>query len=154
MDRLSVQRGHPGPVGPGKPFAFSRSLNQSVRVTKPLALMAHERVLPGGQLVNRLQDMGYRVATTHLASLAEFCSAEKPLLVIVDLMPPESAGVSVIQRLRSNPETNHLPVIAYAPEQESELIESAREAGATLVVTDTAITAHLDRFLQQALQLD
>jgi CheY-like chemotaxis protein len=123
-------------------------------VTKPLALMAHERVLPGGQLVNRLQDMGYRVTTTHLAGLTEVCHAEKPLLVIVDLMPRESDAVSVVERLKSNPETNHLPVIAYAPEKESGLIDSARKAGATLVVTDTAITTHLDRFLQQALQLD
>src|SRR5687768_15825215 len=42
-----------------KIFAFSAGVPQSVRMTQPLTLLLFERLLPGGQLVNRMEDLGY-----------------------------------------------------------------------------------------------
>ena len=47
--------------GGANSFAFRASLFQLEAMTQPLALVLYERLLPGSQLVNRLQDLNYRV---------------------------------------------------------------------------------------------
>ena len=123
-------------------------------MSEPLALLVYERMLPGGQLVNQLQDRGYRVQP--LADPADLASAvqQKPMLVFMDLEPKTEQACAAIRRLKSDPSTTHIPVIAMAPHTREELAEGAREAGAKLVVFDNAILIHLDQFLEQALQLD
>src|SRR5438445_9362650 len=46
-----------------KIFAIYGRLFQAGAMTTPLALVFYENLLPGSQLVNRLQDLGYRVQT-------------------------------------------------------------------------------------------
>jgi CheY-like chemotaxis protein len=125
-------------------------------MTQPLALFLYEKLLPSGQLVNRLQDLGYRVQTiSDPAGLLDAAQAGKPLLVLVDLEPNPAKICEAISRLKTNNETAHVPVIAFASNRGGDTVQSsARAAGATLVVNDTAILAHLDHFLEQALQLD
>jgi CheY-like chemotaxis protein len=125
-------------------------------MTQPLALFLYEKLLPSGQLVNRLQDLGYRVQSisdpTALLSSAE---REKPLLVLADLEPHQTKVCEAISQLKSHGETAHIPVIAFASSRADAKVKSAaRTAGATLVVNDTAILAHLDQFLDQALQVE
>ena len=121
---------------------------------RPLVLLVYERLLPGGQLVNRLQDLGYRVQSAAPAVLVDHCQRDKPLLVIADLEPEPANVAGAILTLRQHHETAHIPVIAYAPAEHDELSEAGRVAGATLVVNDSAILIHLDQFLEQALQVD
>ena len=124
-------------------------------MAEPLALFLYEKLSPGGQLVNRLQDCGYRVQTSSNAqALVEQAERDKPLLVLVDLEPSASQTVEAISRLRQNTATSHIPVIAIASATNTSLQENARTAGATLVVSDTAILVHLNELLEQALQVD
>ena len=124
-------------------------------MTQPLALLAYERLLPGSQLVNRLQDRGYRVQTNETnMDLVEQAQREKPILVIADVGPHSERLLAAISQLKKNPDTNHLPVIAIADAHNPSLQEAARAAGATLVVNETAILVHLEQFLEQALQVD
>lgn len=123
-------------------------------MTQPLALVFYEKLLPGTQLVNRLQDLGYRVVTVTGESLVNSALQEKPLLVLADLAARRFNVIGAISQLRQNPETNHLPVIAFAEEKDAALQTAARDAGATLVVHDSAIINHLEQFLEQALRLD
>jgi CheY-like chemotaxis protein len=124
-------------------------------MTQPLALVLYERLLPGTQLVNRLQDFGYRVLTANsLESLLDTATREKPMLVLADLVARRFQVAEGIAQLRQNPATNHLPVIAFADDKNAALQTAAREAGATLVVNEAAILTHLEQFLDQALQLD
>lgn len=124
-------------------------------MTQPLALVLYEKLLPGTQLVNRLQDLGYRVHTVSASDGLVACAEqERPLLVLTDLFTTHGDVVAVIARLRKNAATNHLPVIAFAEEKEAALQDKAREAGATLVVNDAALLTHLEHFLEQALRLD
>lgn len=122
-------------------------------MTQPLAIVLYEKLLPGSQLVNRLQDLKYRVrAISDAESLVACAEQEGPMLVFVDL-----AGKNVpqaVQRLRQNSATSHLPVIAFGPEDSSELQQAALAAGAVLATTDTAILGHLPEFLEQALRLE
>jgi CheY-like chemotaxis protein len=124
-------------------------------MTRPLALFVYERVMPGGQLVNRLQDLGYRVQSlANPATLVEQAEREKPLLIMVDLEPHPEEICAAISNLRQNPATAHIPVIAFAAASRASAHDLARAAGATLVVTDSAIIIHLNQFLEQALQVD
>ena len=124
-------------------------------MTQPLALVLYEKLLPGSQLVNRLQDLGYQVqALTDAGSLVACAEQERPLLVFTDL---ESTGKNVctaISNLKKNPATRHLPVIAFADEAETELQAAAREAGATLVVSEDGLLDQLKELLDQALQVE
>jgi CheY-like chemotaxis protein len=124
-------------------------------MTRPLTLCLYEKLLPGGQLVNRLQDLGYRVQSlSDPASLVEHAEREKPLVVIADLEPRQNQVCEAIAKLKQHGSTGHIPVIAFSSAHKTAVQEAARSAGATLVVNDTAILAHLDQFLQQALQVD
>lgn len=124
-------------------------------MTQPLALILYEKLLPGSQLVNRLQDSGYRVQTISKAdTLVESAERDKPIIVLADLAPASAKVPEVIGRLRKNMATSHIPVIAFADEKETALQDAARNAGATLVVSDAGILTHLQPFLEQALRVD
>ncbi len=124
-------------------------------MTEPLALVLYEKLLPGTQLVNRLHDLKYRVQTVAQASkLIESAEQFKPMLVLVDLDPAPNDVCAAVARLKQNPATQHLPVIAFAAEAASEVQSAARDSGVTLTVSDAAILNHLPQVLEQALQVE
>jgi len=124
-------------------------------MTQPLALLVYEKLLPGGQLVNNLQDLGYRVMPVpDPAELVAVAGREKPLVVIVDIEPRSDKTCAAIAALRGDTATGHIPIIAFAPARDEAGQEAARQAGATLVTQDNTILAHLPQFLEQALQVD
>jgi CheY-like chemotaxis protein len=125
-------------------------------MTEPLALVAYEKLLPGSQLVNRLQDLKYRVEVlTDGARLSECAEQMKPLIVLADLEMAKCDILEAIRRLKKAPGTEHVPVIGFATNSDnSDLFDAAREAGVKLSVTDTALLNHLREILEQALQLD
>jgi len=134
-------------------FAFPVSSNHSGPVTQPLALVLYEALMPGSQLVNRLQDLNYRVQPlSDPSQLTDYAQKGGPMLVFADL-----AGKDVreaISRLKLARETAHIPIIAFADDKEDQLQAAAREAGANLVVTDGAVLAHLPQLIEQAIHTD
>ena len=124
-------------------------------MTKPLALLMYEKLLPGGQLLNKLQDLGYRVhPVPDAADLVATAERETPLLAFIDVEPNYEKICAAISTLRQHELTAHLPVIAFAAAHNQAAQDAARAAGATLVVNDTAILLHLSQFMDQALQVD
>src|ERR1035437_8848257 len=123
-------------------------------MTSPLAIVFHERLMAGSQLANRLRDLNYRVLTMDTpALLAASAERETPLLLFVDLATPGDV-CGAIARLKSEPATSHLPVIAFAPDSEPALLDAAQKAGANFAVPETAVISHLPQLLEQALHLD
>ena len=123
-------------------------------MTQPLALVFYERLLPGTQLVNRLQDLGYRVLAVHASvSLMADAEREKPLLVFADLESAKNDVCADIARLKKNAATQHLPVIAFGREEREELQVAARAAGA-VAVGESTLLSHLPELLDRALQVD
>lgn len=124
-------------------------------MTRPLALICYEKLLPGSQVANRLQDLGYRVrAISDAATLVACTEQEKPLVVLVDLDSPQKRMCEVIAKVRKKPAVKHVPVIAFAREEETELQTAARAAGATLVVSEAGLLDQLPELLDQALQVE
>jgi CheY-like chemotaxis protein len=122
------------------------------RMTQPLALVFYEKLMPGSQLVNRLQDLNYRVqAVNDLASLQQCARSEGPLLVIADLAGREEV-CRAIAALKADAATHHIPVIAFAGDQAAEWQAAAQKAGATLAVSEAAIINYLPQLLNQALE--
>jgi CheY-like chemotaxis protein len=124
-------------------------------MTKPLALVVYENLMPGSKLVNRLHDLGYRVQTLPDAGgLAEAAQKEMPLVVLMDLFSQKSDACAIIRQMKNNPATSHIPVIAYAQGKESALRTAAQDAGAVLVASDEAIITQLPQLLEHALRVD
>jgi len=123
-------------------------------MTQPLALVFYEKLMPGSQLVNRLQDLQYRVQTVNdLASFQECAQTEGPLVAFMDLESATSNVCEAIASLKNDPKTQHIPVIAFAGERAAERQVAAQKAGAVLTASDTALLNHLQEFLDRALQL-
>jgi len=124
-------------------------------MTQPLALVLYEKLLPGSQLVNRLQDLNYRVESIADAGMLVACAEQaKPLLVLADLESTRNNICAEIARLKRNPATHHLPVIAFGGDSMPDVNAAAKGAGVTLLVSESAILSHLPQFLEQALQLE
>lgn len=121
-------------------------------MTPPLALLLYEKLLPGTQLANRLQDLGWRVQVVHDdTALTQTAREFKPLLVFADLASTRRNIRDGIAALHQDEATKHIPVIAFTAEQDQQIFDAAIAAGATLVVNDTAILQHLAQFIDQAL---
>jgi CheY-like chemotaxis protein len=123
-------------------------------MTQPLALVYYEKLMPGSQLVNKLQDLNYRVQTVNDPAAFQSCAlAEKPLLAIVDLAVGD-AVCGAIAALKTDAATGHIPVIAFAAEGATKAMDAAQRAGARLVVSEATIANYLPELLNQALQIE
>jgi DNA-binding response OmpR family regulator len=106
-----------------------------------------------------LEREGYKisVATTGMQAL-EKIGAEKPDLVILDIMMPDMSGFDVCQRIRGNPETVHLPIIMFSALSDSKNENRGFEAGAdeylTKLVDPEKIKARVASLLERAQKLN
>src|SRR5882724_7767542 len=102
-------------------------------MTEPLALVLYEKLIPGSQIVNRLQDLKYRVESISDASrLVECAEQSGPMIVLADLECSRDNVCAAIARLKKTPATQHLPIIAFSAEKATELQTAAKAAGVTL----------------------
>lgn len=110
--------------------------------------------MPGSQLVNRLQDLNYRVLVLNeVGRLTATVERESPLLLIVDLTVSGDV-CGAITTLRSTPATAHVPVIGFAPDNQPDLLPAAQTAGANMAVTEIAMVNHLAQLIDQTLRVD
>jgi CheY-like chemotaxis protein len=124
-------------------------------MTEPLAFVLYEKLLPGTQLVNRLQDLRYRVhVVTEPATLAQRAEELKPMVVLADLHSTGNSIAPALATLRQNTATSHIPVIGFTEEESDAARNAAEAAGVTLFATDAAVLNHLPLLLEQALRVD
>ena len=123
-------------------------------MTKPLALISYENLLPGTQLVNRLQDLGYRVRATPSANLVDEAEREKPLVAVVDLSSRRANMNEAIANLKKNAETRHIPILAYSSDRDGKAQVAAKATGADMVASEAGILDQLPQLLDQVLQVD
>lgn len=79
---------------------------------------------------------GYDVATANdgEAGLREV-AAQRPDLIICDIMMPGLDGIEVCRRIRANPETAQIPVLMFSALSSDDDVERARLAGANHLIT-------------------
>ena len=111
--------------------------------------------MPGSQLVNRLQDLNYRVQPlTDANQLAACAQSEGPMLIVADLESSHADICAIIAGVRRSPDTAHIPILAFADETAEPLQAAARQAGATVVVSNPALLAQLPDLLEQVLRVE
>ncbi len=123
-------------------------------MTSPLAILCYEKLLPGSQMVNRLEDLAYRVEVLNDASrLVETARRVMPMVVLVDMESAEGDTPGGIRQLRETEATAHIPVLAFTAQENVSAQESARDAGASLVASEEAILDQLPSLLDHVLAL-
>ncbi|MBN8247585.1 MAG: hypothetical protein J0L84_09095 [Verrucomicrobia bacterium] len=124
-------------------------------MTKPLAIVFHETLLPGSQIANRLSDLGWRVQTvTVAASVLDVIRREKPMLLIAELALRHGDFCGVIGELKRDAALAHIPVIGFTPQQNRKLQDDAVAAGARLVTANSAVLDQLPQLLEYALAVE
>ena len=57
-------------------------------------------------------------------------SSPNPNLIILDLKMPKVSGIEALKKLKSTPETKHIPVVVFTSSQEAIDVKTAYELGA------------------------
>jgi CheY-like chemotaxis protein len=79
---------------------------------------------------------GYEVMEANDGREALDCVPEfRPQMVVTDLMMPEMDGVELIQRLRANPETASVPIVAITADASDRMKTRVQQAGAVDYIT-------------------
>lgn len=131
------------------------AVSQSEAMTAPLALVFYEKLLPGQQLVNRLQDLGYRVNSVAEASgLVEQIEKQMPMLLVAEFPADKPAIHHAISLIKQDPKTAHVAVLAYVSEVNPRLQESARNAGVNLIASEAGLLEQLPQLIDHVLRLD
>jgi CheY-like chemotaxis protein len=61
--------------------------------------------------------------------------AERPDLILLDIMMPMQGGIETCRQLRSKPETSEIPIIMVSTRSEIENVEASYESGCSGYVT-------------------
>jgi CheY-like chemotaxis protein len=81
-------------------------------------------------LTSLLESLGYTVVSaTHGSEGVEKAAKEKPHLILMDIMMPGMDGREATRRIRSNPETHDIPILATTVLYKAPELESCIEAG-------------------------
>lgn len=79
----------------------------------PKILLVEDNEMNRDMLSRRLQRKGYSIVMAHDGEQGlMFASSEHPDLILMDISLPKMDGWEVTRRLKDNPETRHIPVIA------------------------------------------
>ena len=124
-------------------------------MTKPLAVCCYENLLLGNQLVNRLQDLGYRVEVANdIQNLVALAIQERPFVVLMDLGYRTADVCRAIGEFRQNEDTKHIPILAFGPQREGSWQTAAHSAGATLVAVESGLLQQLPQLLDHVLGVE
>lgn len=123
-------------------------------MTSPLAILCYEKLLPGSQMVTRLEDLAYRVEVLNDSSrLVAVAEQSKPMVVLVDMASERHDVASAITSLRAGEDTSHIPILAFTAKDDDRSQETARVAGANLVASEEAILNQLPSLLDHVLEI-
>jgi DNA-binding NarL/FixJ family response regulator len=119
---------------------------------QPLAIHVFDNLMLGMTVHNGLTKLGYEVQRLDNASLLTQKVAEvKPFLVAIDLTTKMGDANAAIRAIKTDASLQHVRVIAYGDHQNEPLLDAARQAGADVVTSNSAVASHLEEVVQQAL---
>ena len=79
----------------------------------------------------------------------EKASAEKPLLIILDLNASSVSPLDLIAKLKHNGDLKPISIIGYLSHVQGELKQQAHEAGANIVMARSAFSQNLQQILKR-----
>lgn len=136
-------------------FASHHRTRSFGRVTKPLAVVFYERLLPGSRIANRLADLGWRVSEAKSpADIVPLVRSERPLVVIAEVAQQSQLVCGAVAALKDTPETEHVPVLGYGDPSDSIKSGAALAAGARLMVAEAGVCDQLPQLLDHVLAVE
>jgi CheY-like chemotaxis protein len=122
---------------------------------RPLAFVCSENMVLGTQLVDRLQELGYRVEILSDANhLSDQTRAARPFVIVSDLVSRGTDLAPMIKGLRHDQATAHIPIIGMTTNPNQQFHADAIAAGASVVAMESGILAQLPQLLDMALAVD
>jgi CheY-like chemotaxis protein len=104
-------------------------------------------------VMHALQAAGFRVVPAYGGEDAiRKVKAQKPDLVLTDLAMPKVSGVQVIETIKKDPETQHIPVVAVTAHVWDVLAQSAGQVGCDGYVSKPFSTKQLVQEVQKHLK--
>lgn len=119
---------------------------------QPVAIHVFDNLMLGMGVNTNLEKLGYEVQRLDNASTLSQTAAEvKPFLVVIDLTTKMGDANAAIRAIKSDATLKHIRVLAYGDHQNEALLEAARQAGADVVTSNSAVASHLNEVVQQVL---
>lgn len=120
--------------------------------TPPLVLVVDDAADARALYGEYLEYLGFRVETAcDGAEAIRSAQREWPAIIIMDLAMPEVDGWQAIKRLKSNPMTAEIPIVALSANAFGEEPQRAREAGADLCLSKPCLPSQLARVIRAML---
>ena len=95
---------------------------------------------------------GYRVVKTSKSAPAiEMMTAEKPDVVLLDIMMPEISGLDILRQMRRDPALANIPVVVVTAKGMPADIKNGMEAGASTYLTKPVGFLDLKEAVERAL---
>ena len=88
----------------------------------------------------RQQGFDIMIAVDGEEALRLLAQADRPDLVLLDLIMPKVSGFEVLRRLKQDPATSHIPVVVLSNLGQKGDVEQAVEAGATAYLVKAKVT--------------
>jgi CheY-like chemotaxis protein len=116
----------------------------------PVALVLADFMF-GARVQSALAQMGWTpVMTPNPGGALERIRDSPPLLLLVELGAGNPARIQFLRDLRALPEGAQLPVLAFGSHKAKPMLEEARAAGATLVVSNGTLVSRFPDVVQKA----
>ena len=116
----------------------------------PRAVVIDDNLMFAAMVEPQLKRLGYEVTTLSRPPVdAAEVAALAPALILVNLASERSPGADTVRGLRARPELVNTPLIGYAGHVEQHLLHAGRDAGADLVVPNSAIRAGMPQVLEK-----
>ena len=120
--------------------------------TPPLVLVVDDSPDARALYGEYLEYLGFRVETAEDGAQAiQSAQREWPAIIIMDLAMPGVDGWQAIKRLKSDPLTADIPIVALSTFAFGEEPKRAREAGADLVLSKPCLPSQLARVIRAML---
>ncbi len=113
-------------------------------MTEPLVLGLVPDLMFGTQIENVLTHLGYTCELVRAAdTLVTRAREAGPALVLIDLAARGVDAPATIRRLRAQPATARVPVVAFGPHLDAPARDAAHAAGADAVVANSKLAFDL-----------
>ena len=119
-------------------------------VDLPRAVIVDDNLMFAMMIEPQLRRLDYHVRTVSTAPAAlDALASPTPDLLIVNMTSSRFSAAELIREVRARPELAKVPIVGYAGHVEREHFETGREAGADLVVPNSAVRASLPQVLEK-----
>lgn len=121
-------------------------------MTQKTVLIIEDEEDAADMFAEMMRVSGYRVLKTSSSTPAlTMMAAEKPDVVILDIMMPEISGLDILRQMRKDPALVNIPVVLVSAKSMPADIKHGMEAGASMYLTKPVGFTELKEAIERVL---